>query len=323
MQPVRLAIDAASGDHGYPVVVKGVLDAHRLAPGRFVARLCGNRAEIERTLIDNGTDQNTNSGAIEIEHCPDTVTAVEHPSRVWKNRPQSSIVRCVALQHEGVVEASISAGDTGILMPASLFLLGRGHGISRPALAAFLPTTGKQPVLVLDVGANLDCRVDHLADFGVMGSEYYSRFFGIDSPRVSLLNIGREPNKGTRTIAEAGRVLERRCRGYIGFIEGSQVLGAGADVVVCDGFVGNVLLKSCESFYRLAESVLGGKDAAVLETIQKNMTIFNSENYGAAPILGVQGVVFKAHGDSSARAIAQAIAMTVTAVRQQVIRQTA
>ena len=317
MQPVRLAIDAASGDHGPAVVVQGVLEARRRAPGSFTAILCGGRDAIEHALIENGT--NSADSTITIEHCPDMATSTENPSRVWKSRPHSSVVRCVSLQSDGTVDASISAGDTGILMPAALFILGRLQGVSRPALAAFLPSTGERPVLVLDVGANLDCRVEHLVDFGIMGSDYYGRYCSVETPRVALLNIGHEATKGTRTITEAGKILGHRCKGYVGFIEASQVLGAYADVVVCDGFAGNVLLKACESFYRLAERVLGSRDKTVLDSIKKNMAILNSENYGSAPILGVRGLVFKAHGNSSANAIAQAIIMTVTAAQHNVL----
>jgi glycerol-3-phosphate acyltransferase PlsX len=247
-----------------------------------------------------------------IEHSPQNVEPADVPARVWRKKTESSIVRSIALQREGRVDATLSAGDTRILMGAAIFILGRWPGVTRPALAAFLPTTASRATLVLDVGANLECRAPHLTAFGMMGHRYYREFFGIDNPTVALLNIGKEPTKGTRAIVDAGKALADRCAGYAGFIEGSHVLSGDADVVVCDGFTGNVLLKSCESFHRLAETVLG-KDKKLWSTIAGRMSILDAANYGAVPLVGIEGVVFKAHGSSSSLAIAHAL---LTAVQQ-------
>ncbi len=314
MRPVRLAVDVISGDFGSRVLLKGVIEARRRSETPFVALLCGDEQTILSDLENLGHARN-NDGCLLVEHCPQLVDPGEAPSRVWKTKKLSSIIRCVTLQKEGVVDASLSAGDTGILMGAAIFLLGRLDKTARPALAAFLPTTAQRPSLLLDVGANLDCRAEHLVTFGLMGFNYFASYFNLECPRVGLLNIGHEASKGTRAIALAGEELARTCEGYCGFVEGGRVLSGDVDVVVCDGFVGNVLLKACESFHALTESVLSGSKRLV-RAVKKRMTILNPENYGAVPLLGIRGIVFKAHGSSSAEAFANALVAAVTAVHR-------
>jgi glycerol-3-phosphate acyltransferase PlsX len=149
-----------------------------------------------------------------------------------------------------------------------------------------------------------------------MGFTYFKNFFGIKNPKVALLNIGKEPSKGTNAIIEADRELRNSCTGYIGFVEGSGVLLGEADVIVCDGFTGNILLKACESFHVLAQTVLG-KNQKLMEQIGDDMAILNPENYGAVPLVGIKGVVLKAHGWSSSKAIANAIATALIAVNKK------
>lgn len=314
MSDIRLAIDVESGDYGPQVIISGTLEAMRLSEKPFKVFLCGNKSRIEEVIAQSNIDKNT-ACTIEIVNCTDTISNEDNRSRVWQKRADSSIVRCVALQKEGVVDASISAGDTAILMGASLFLLGRSEGASRPALAAFLPTIRKKPVLLLDVGANLNCRAEHLVSFALLGQNYVSRFFELDSPAVGLLNVGKEQIKGTRVVCDADGILKKRCKGYLGFIEGNGILSGDADVVVCDGFAGNVLLKACESFHVLAASVLEA-DSKLLSIAKSHMAVLDPENYGAVPFLGIRGAVLKAHGGSTSRAIANAILTAITAVQR-------
>ncbi len=317
MQSVSLAVDVQGGDYGSAVLIEGVLKARKTSKTSLTVYLCGDENIIETTLDSLSKTEDVSRENLIIEHCPQIVTPDEVPSRVWKNKKQSSIIRCISLQKEGVVQASLSAGDTRILMGAALFLLGRSKNVSRPALAALLPTTSARPSLLLDVGANLDCRVEHLVNFGLMGYDYVKRFFSAENPSVALLNVGEESSKGTRIIIEAAKILAGKCRGYHGFIEGDHVLAGDADVIVCDGFIGNVLLKACESFHLLTETVCG-ENQELIDTLKKKMAILNAENYGAVPFLGLQGIVLKAHGSSSSRAIAQALLTAVKAVEQRV-----
>ncbi|MBN1577318.1 MAG: phosphate acyltransferase PlsX [Chitinispirillaceae bacterium] len=316
MNSVRLAIDVESGDFGPRVIVSGILEARLSNDHSFKVFICGNRPRIERVIDENNAADQL--GDYEIIECNDIINPGERRAGVWKKQKSASIIRCITLQKERLVDASISAGDTAILMGAALFILGRSEGALRPALAAFLPTVKKKPVLLLDVGANLNCRAEHLVSFAIMGDRYISRFLDMPSPAITLLSIGKEAAKGTRTISDAEKILKERFRNYRGFIEGNDVLAGESDIVVCDGFCGNVLLKACESFHRLAESVLGDqmtKDAG----FRKKMAILDPENYGGVPLLGIKGTVLKAHGRSSSRAIANSINAAIIAVKRHAV----
>jgi len=315
MEPLRLAIDVMSGDFGSTVIIEGLIQAKRISSNPFIGYLCGDREKIQKILSASGFPEEKFGNEIIIEHCCDTIGPHDSPARVWKKKSHSSIVRCIALQEEGIVDASISAGDTGMLMGAAIFILGRLRGVGRPALAAFLPTALKRSSLLLDVGANLNCRTGHLITFGMMGYNYLKNIFDLPSPRVALLNVGEEPFKGTKIIFEADKELTRSCNGYVGFVEGSGVLLGEADVIVCDGFVGNVLLKACESIHVLAKTFLS-QDQIVVDRIQAAMEILNPENYGAVPLLGINGTVLKAHGGSSSKAIANAVLTALTAIKK-------
>ena len=316
MERARIAIDVEGGDFGAEVVVRGVIDALRTCESPFEAFLCGNQVEVERILAHEAGVDDRVRAAITVVHCSERVTAQEdRRSQVWKNRRDASVIRCISLQKEGRVDASVSAGDTAILLGAALFILGRRKGEARPALAAFVPTIKKQPALLLDVGANLNCRKEHLVSFAFMGLEYLSLMYDNASPKVALLNVGKEPVKGTVVIGETEKILRKRCPGFIGFIEGNRVLSGDADVIVCDGFAGNVLLKTYESFHLLIESVLSG-NPKLLSDLREHLGVFNPENYGAVPFLGVKGIVLKAHGSSSPKAIASAVLGAERAVRR-------
>jgi glycerol-3-phosphate acyltransferase PlsX len=315
-QPVRIAVDVASGDFGTGEMVRGVLEAQRVWGDAFAPVLCGDRGAIERTLAEAGVKWPVDG--MRIEHCPDTLQPSDVPSRAWKRRQRAAIVRCIALQREGAVDATVSAGDTGVLLAGAVFILGRLSGVSRPALAATLPTMAGRPALLLDVGANVDCRAGHLLSFARLGCEYIGRSAGVAAPRVALLNVGAERSKGTRLIAEAHRLIQRECGGYCGYIEAGRVFSGDADVIVCDGFAGNVLLKVCQGFYAITETLLAGSPQ-ILETVKSRMAILNSESYGAVPLLGIRGVVLKAHGNSSARAVASAVGTTLAAAHRGVV----
>lgn len=312
---VRIAVDAHGGDLGCGTIVGGLVAAMRSVPETFSACLCGGRAEVLAAIEQSGGTALFDEGRLLIEDCPDIIPMGQSPSLAWKRHPRSSLARCLSLQAEGAADASLSAGDTRFILGGSIFLLGRKPGISRPALAAFLPTMAGRPVLLLDVGANVGCKAAHLADFGLMGWHYVRHFSGIDAPTVSLLNVGDEAYKGTGTVRDAAELLAKRLPRAVGFIEGSRVLSGDADVVVCDGFPGNVLLKACESFHRIVKTLVGSENE-FNEALAAKVSVLNAENYGAVPLLGVEGVVFKAHGSSSERAVAHAVKAAVKAASQ-------
>ena len=179
MTPLRLAIDVMSGDFGYTVIIEGIIEAKRISREPFSVYLCGDSEKIHEAFKRMGISEKEYGNELAIEHCGDMVSSHDSPSRVWKKKAHSSIVRCISLQEEGIVDASMSAGDTGMLMGAAIFILGRMRGVHRPALAAFVPTTLKRASLLLDVGANLNCRVGHLLTFGIMGYSYFKDFLNI------------------------------------------------------------------------------------------------------------------------------------------------
>jgi glycerol-3-phosphate acyltransferase PlsX len=308
MQPVRVAFDVEGGDRGADILIQGLMEAIARSQVPLTVHVCGDENVIAEIFEKLGVFPDTR--VIVIEHCPHKLSQRDIPSRAWQTRANSSIVRCIALQQEGKVDVSLSAGDTRFLMASSIFILGRAEGVARPALAAFLPTAHKRPVLLLDVGANLNCRAEHLAVFGKIGQEYAGVYLGLPNPTVGLLNIGQEASKGTRAIREAGQMLAESCVGYIGYIEGGDVLSGKADVVVCDGFAGNILLKAFESLYGLAMSLMK-ENRDIITVIQDKIAVLNPENYGAVPLIGINGLVFKAHGASSAAVIANALQMAI------------
>lgn len=307
MQQTRIAVDVHSGDYGHDVVIEGVLQALKREAAPIKVLLCGEQGTVRSVIERAGGAHYIHDGVIQIIESRESNVSGLIPTTLWRQKRDFSIIRCIALQKEGLADVSMSAGDIRILIGASIFILGRQKGVKRPALAAFLPTTSSRPTLILDVGANIECRIEHLVAFGMMGYSFVKESFSLENPTVSLLNVGKESSKGTRTIIEAGKILAARCRGYRGFIEGCDVLKGESDVVVCDGFSGNVLLKVCESFHTLIKSVIGDSKKGLFDALESNLAILNAENYGAVPLLGLQGVVFKAHGSSSPKAIAQAV----------------
>ncbi|MBD3422325.1 MAG: phosphate acyltransferase PlsX [Chitinivibrionales bacterium] len=314
MRPVRLAIDTVGGDHGTPVILEGAIAASRRHKGELIAYLCGNEKSIRSQLRDFGLGAQEISDRYIVVDCPGELCASDSPSQAWKTRRDSSMVRCITLQKEGLVDASVSAGDTGILLGAANFILGRQDGIARPALAALLPTSRKKPSLLLDVGANLTCRPQQLAAFAKLGCAYIKKLTRKDHPALALLNVGKEPDKGTRVLADTAQQLKKTCPNFIGYIEGSDILAGKADVIVTDGFTGNIVLKACESFHLLVESVMHAK-SELMDMLKTDLSILNAENYGAAPLLGINGIILKAHGRSSPKAISNALATALVIAR--------
>ena len=311
---IAVAIDVMGGDQGSLVVLDGVFAAYELCRDtEFTTLLCGD-ADLIRSYFEKTAHTHLlESGRCVLFSCDNSGIEQSTPTTAWKEYPNASIVRAISLQQEGKADVSVSAGDTGTLLASALFILGKAPDVSRPALAAYLPTLTGQPVLILDVGANLDCKTEHLVSFAKLGRDFVIRSSTKTNPTCALLNVGTEPTKGTAVVREAAALLSGGLFEYAGFIEASHVLSGSVDVVVCDGFAGNVLLKSCESFYPLIARTLKN-DPALLSQLKKSMAILNTEQYGAAPFLGVNGMVFKAHGGSSAMAIAHALSLAVRSV---------
>lgn len=305
------------GDHAPGVVVEGTLRAVREANGRLAAVLVGREDLIGRELEARGrTGSSIPVSLLRVVHAPDVITMDDAPNAALRAKKLSSIAVGLTLHRNSEVQGFISAGNTGAILSASTLILGRVEGVARPTIGALIPTTS-QPCLLLDAGANVDCKPLHLFEFAVMGSIYMSTLRGIVRPRVGLLNIGEEDAKGNETAREAFALLKSSALNFIGNTEGRDILAGAADVVVCDGFTGNILLKfgeSIPSFLKTKFLAFAGKSIAsrLVAVVARNglRTVLREMDYqehGGVPLLGVRGVSLIGHGGSTAKAITNMI----------------
>lgn len=318
---VRIALDATGGDLGPTETVQGALQAVRELGVRVA--LVGDESAIKDALGSEPVPEQ-----VTIVHAPETVTMDDDPVRAVRQKRNSSIVVAARLVRAGEADALVSAGNTGATMAAGLFHIGRAPGVERPAIATPMPTEDGF-CFIVDAGANADARADHLHQFAHMGAVYVREVFDVKQPRVGLLNVGEEPSKGSKVVREAYERLQEdeRIR-FVGNVEGNDVPAGAADVVVCDGFTGNVVLKFAEGvastiFQLLRREVfVGGRGAVAGMLIRPGLRSVRNRldyaEYGGAPLLGVNGTVIIAHGRSDRRAIRNAIKAAAVAARHDV-----
>ncbi|MCA9782396.1 MAG: phosphate acyltransferase PlsX [Calditrichaeota bacterium] len=302
---MRLALDAMGGDHAPGVV----LEAVRLAVVRW-PELSIKLVGLPDQLPDLNLPQ------VERVACGSVITMDDSPLAALRQKRDSSIAVALDLHRQGVVDAVVSAGSTGAQVAASMKHLGRIDNLRRPAIISVLPTSGG-PLVLLDVGASSDAGAADLLQYAWMGHCYANTVHGIKQPKVGLLSIGEEPGKGNRVVVEAHALLRSSGLNFIGNLEGRDILAGKADVLVCDGFTGNVVLKFAESILPLLKSRLGGHirghwlrlaGALLLRpAIHELKQEFNYEEYGGAPLVGVNGTSIICHGSSSAAALVSAI----------------
>src|SRR5437868_5798515 len=311
MTDVRIALDAMGGDHAPDEIVKGAVLAARELPVEIL--LVGQEAVVRKHLsaTDGALPRNIEVvDALEVVEMDDTALA---PLRKKKN---SSIRICANLVAEGRANAFVSAGNTGAAWTSARVVMGMVEGVSRPALAAIVPSA-KGHTRLRDVGANVETKPQHLREFAVMGHFYAQMLFGLDAPRIGLISIGEEEGKGNELTKETYRVLKETGLNFIGNAEGRDIYNGNADVVVCDGFTGNVVLKASEALgemvWKLIKteakksvmSKIGGKMLKpALTSLRKRM---DYSEYGGAPLLGVKGGCIVCHGRSNAKAIKNAL----------------
>ncbi|HWO90296.1 MAG TPA: phosphate acyltransferase PlsX [Gemmatimonadales bacterium] len=321
---IRVAIDAMGGDHAPAAPVAGAVKALNEVPGDYEIQLVGQTAAVEAVLADLGAA----SERLKIVEAPEVIGMAEKPLAAVRAKRHSSIAVGLGLQKQGLSDAFISAGNTGAVMAAATLMLRLFPGFERPAIGTPFPTAGA-PVLVLDCGANVDCSAQELVGFAHLGVHYARDVLGRAEPVVGLLNIGEEAEKGNAAAKEAHRLMST-ANGirFIGNVEGRDILlghcDRGAfDVVVCDGFVGNILLKFYESVGKLVNheaelhlppEVLKG------EGIKRIWRKLDYAQYGGAPLLGVQGVCIICHGRSSPAAIAAAVRVAVEAASHHLVQ---
>lgn len=320
---MRIALDAMGTDGAPAPEVAGAVGALQELDEDLQIVLVGDREVVERELERHA--RNVPQGRLTVHHAPDRVLPGDPPASAVRKRPNSSIVQGLRLQRDGQAEAFVSAGSTGAVMAGSLLLLRSLEGVDRPAIGTLLPTSGS-PALMLDAGANVDCKPHHLVQFAHLGHIYAQDLMAVEQPRIGLLNIGEEPEKGDELSQESHRLLAREAGiNFIGNIEGRDIIRGACDVVVCDGFVGNVLLKFYES---VAQFIIGLLKAALRETpanldLEDVFRVLDYSEYGGAPLLGVDGVTIICHGGSPPKAIRNAIGVAAQAVRSEMVRHVA
>ena len=316
---IRVAVDAMGGDRAPETEVAGAVQALAAGPDDLRIQLVGRPAVIEAELARH---PDALRDRLEIHEAVDVIGMAEKPLAAVRKKPNSSLVIGLTRLKSGLADAFLSAGNTGATLAASTVLLGLHDGVERATVATVLPT-GSSPVVMLDAGANLDCSARELVGFAYLGTVYMRDIMGIGNPVVGLLNVGEEEEKGTAVVREAHQLLKQAPRiQYAGNIEGRDILPGPQQrtpihVVVCDGFVGNIVLKFYESSARVFVGLLRDRipDAFDRPAMQDLNRLLDYSTYGGAPLLGVRGISIICHGSSSANAIKNGIGVAVRAVR--------
>ncbi|WP_409305386.1 phosphate acyltransferase PlsX [Peribacillus sp. SCS-155] len=317
---MKIAIDAMGGDHAPKEQVLGAVRAIQEFEDIEIL-LVGNEKEINKYL--------TNSERIGILHTEEVILGTDEPVRAVRRKKNASMVLAAQQVADGLADACISAGNTGALMASGLFVVGRIEGIERPALSPTLPTIDGRGFVFLDVGANADAKAEHLVQYAIMGSIYAEKVRGIENPRVGLLNIGTEEKKGNELTKQAFSLLKEANINFIGNVEARELLEGPADVVVTDGFTGNMVLKTIEG---TAMSVFSMLKTALMSNLKSKLaagilkpelrTIKNQmdySEYGGAGLFGLKAPVIKAHGSSDSTAVYNAIRQTREMVQHDVV----
>jgi phosphate acyltransferase len=321
--PITLAVDAVGGDYAPKTVLEGVESA--LAADSGLNVLLVGPAEVVEPFARRHE-------RVEPVVTTEIIGMDEHPAAAVRSKKDSSIVVGCRLVKEGRAAGFFSAGSTGATMTAATLIIGRVHGVARPAIATVLPTAGP-PCVLLDVGANAENRPEHLAQFGLMGAAYARCTLGVPEPRVGLLNIGSEPSKGSQFAQDAHALMVAQVPGFIGNVEGFDIPAGTADVIVTDGFTGNVALKLMEGMSRqllgefknaMLSSPVNKVAAAVLKpSLDSLRDKLDPDSHGAAPLLGLDGLALIGHGSSSAKAVASALRVGAVAVRGGLVERIA
>ncbi len=311
------------GDHGCGVVIEGARRALEENKKISALYLVGDQAQIHAALPARGFRDHR----VRVIHTSEVVEMEDKPASALRKKRDSSIARAAELVHERKADALVSLGNTGGIFAAATFKVGRIPGVDRGCIATVIPRQGNEFVL-LDAGANIECKPVHLAQFAVMGSIYSREVLRRRNPRVGVLSIGREDSKGNELTLEAFKLCQRLDLNFIGNVEGHDLFKDHVDVVVCDGFVGNIVLKTSES---LAVAMFSMLKRELMNSAQRQIGAFlakgafhairkrmDPEVYGGAPLLGFNGLVFKAHGSARERAVASALQITADAVQHHV-----
>ncbi len=327
---MKIIIDAMGGDEAPAKIADGAV----LAAGEFLEQSSGHSIiltgpeESVVKAVENAKGGHLLGKTLHVVHTDEYIGMDESPSAALVKKPKSSIHAGVELVKKGEAQAFISMGNTGAVMTVATMGLGRIEGILRPVIGAFFPTATGQDTLLLDVGSNVDCKPQQLLQFGLMGSIYMNAMRNIANPRVGLLSVGEEDAKGNDLTVKANELFrQKNIFNFCGNKEGRDLMMGTADVVVCDGFTGNVVLKLAESFVKVLKKVIGGYvQKAGPETgkvfndfFAKGMSQWDYQSHGGVPLLGVNGVVIIGHGSSSAKAVQKAVHVARDMVEKNIV----
>ncbi len=318
---MKIVVDGMGGDHSPTEIVKGCVDAIKEMTAHIT--IVGDETQIQLELEKYDYDKSR----LSVIPTSEVITNDDKPVKAVRKKKDSSIVVGMNMVKDKEADVFISAGNTGAIMTGALFIIGRISGIDRPVIASIFP--GIKPFLLVDSGANAECKPHNLVEFGIMGSIYSEKVLGMENPSVALVNIGEEASKGTQTIQTAFELMKETHLNFQGNIEAREVPEGKANVVVCDGFVGNVILKLSEGIAdlfinllkkKLKESFLVKIGALIMSGKLKEMSKeLDYSEYGGAPILGVKGAVIKMHGSSKAKAVKNAILRAQPYVENNVV----
>ena len=324
---MKIVVDAMGGDAAPSVVVNGAVDAAREYGEEIL--LVGNKPQIVEELKRYGCVRCRRDLPIKIIHAEDVITMHDSPVDAYRKKPNSSIVKGMKLVAEGCADGFFSAGNSGAINAAAHMILKRIDGVARPAIAAILPTL-TNPCIVIDVGANVDSKPKNLLQFAVMGSVYYKNLFKVEKPKVGLLSIGEESSKGNELTFSTYKLLEASGLNFLGNVEGRDIPKGDINVVVCDGFVGNIVLKLSEGIasflVRLIKDEMKKSPirimtaAVILKSVFKHIKKkIDYDECGGAQLLGVNGVCIIGHGSSNAKAIKNGIGVCIESVKNNII----
>ena len=320
---MNIALDIMGGDNAPMAAVNGAYEY--LKDSNTNVFLVGNSTSIDKSKPILADFKNQ----VEFINAQDIITPDDRPSRIFKTKPNSSLVQSIKMIKDNTVNGVLSAGNTGALLSTSLFILGKIEGIRRPALSVYIPSFNGNGTILCDVGANTTSKPIHLLQFALMASAYIEHLHNISNPKIGLINIGSEYNKGNDLTKETYQLMNDNIDNFVGNIESRYIMDDKADILICDGFTGNILLKSIEG---LIEHMIGWMKKSIkshkmtrlsaplfLPVINDIKVLLDHEEIGASPMLGVDGVVMKAHGSSKSKGIKNGLIATENAIKNNFI----
>ena len=326
---MKIALDVLGGDNAPYSNIKGAF-AYLDECGKLSADLIllGDQPQIEEAIHKLSFD----ISKVKIIHTTETIGMNERSSRIFREKPDSSLVKSIQLVKEGTAQAALSAGNTGALLSSSLFLIGKIPGIIRPAFAPFIPSK-KGGFILCDAGANADSKPQHLLQFALMAEAYIEHLENRHNPKIALLNIGLEENKGNELTTATYPLLKKHISNFIGNIESRYIMDGEADIIICDGFTGNIVLKLTEGIISYLMGRIQGElqlrdlrsdVSSIFNTIFSDISAtLDHEEYGATPLLGINGIVMKCHGSSTARGIKNSLKAAHKTVDENLIKDIA